>query len=266
MAHSPSSAAGQHPLADPQHRRFLLRKLHSLSGVVPVGAFMVVHLWTNAKALAGQEAFDAAVADITHLPYLPLIEGTILLPLAFHALYGVKLAFEGRANLGGYTYARNWMYTLQRVTGLLAMLFIGYHLWEFRVQKALGAMGTSAFYPTLCAHLSSTVGGIPVVGLVYIFGIAASVFHFANGLWGFCASWGITQSRASQRLAAVAFGVVGLVVFLLGINTTLYFATGARFFVPAASSADRISAPRSCVDLPHPRAAGLDPSRAPSGS
>jgi len=226
---------------------------------------MVFHLWTNAKALQGQEAFDTAVGDINHLPYLPLLEAGILLPLAFHALYGVKLAFEGRPNLGGYTYARNWMYTLQRFSGMVALLFVGYHLWELRIQKALGALGPTAFYPTLCAHMSSTLMGVPLVGLAYVLGIAACVFHFANGLWGFCASWGITQSRASQRLSAVAFGVAGLLVFLLGINTTLYFATGARFFVPASTSSDHAGAPRSCVDLPRPRAA-LAPLVPPSGS
>ena len=33
------------PLFEKSHRPYLLRKLHSLSGVVPVGAFMCFHLW-----------------------------------------------------------------------------------------------------------------------------------------------------------------------------------------------------------------------------
>src|SRR5689334_10700853 len=87
-----SDSANEQSLLAQNRRAFLLRKLHSLSGVVPVGAFMVFHLWTNAKALGGQEPFDAAVRDISHTPYLPILEwGTILLPLLFHAGYGVKL-------------------------------------------------------------------------------------------------------------------------------------------------------------------------------
>lgn len=265
MAPFPSETSGQSPLATPEHRRFLLRKLHSLSGLVPVGIFMVFHLWTNAKALGGQEAFDAAVLEINRLPYLFLMEAMILLPLAFHALYGVKLAFEGRGNLGSYAYARNWMFTLQRFSGLVALLFLGYHLWELRIQKALGALAPSAFYPTLCARLSSTVSGVPVVGLVYVLGVAACVFHLANGLWGFCVSWGFLLTRAAQRRAAFVFGLVGLLVFLLGINTTLYFATGARLFAPGFPSPDR-AAPRSCVDLPRPRAASLAPGRSSLGN
>jgi succinate dehydrogenase / fumarate reductase, cytochrome b subunit len=242
-------APGDNPLADSGHRRFLLRKLHSLSGVLPVGAFMVFHLWTNAKALGGQEPFDQAVGEINHMPYLPFLEAGILLPLAFHAIYGVRLALDARPNLGGYAFARNWMYVLQRATGLVALLFLGYHLWEFRLQKGLGQMAPSAFYPTLCAHLSSTAFGVPIVALVYIIGIAASVFHFSNGMWGFCASWGITVSRRSQRISAAAFGLIGVIVFVLGANTTLYFATGSRFFLPSSTSRDAGAQPRSCADV-----------------
>jgi succinate dehydrogenase/fumarate reductase cytochrome b subunit (b558 family) len=226
----------------------LLRKLHSLSGVVPVGGFMVFHLWTNAKALSGQQPFDAAVSEINHMAYLPVLEAGILVPLAFHALYGIKLAIDGKPNVGAYGYARNWMYVLQRVTGVLSLLFIGFHLWEYRVQKALGLMQPSAFYPTLSAHLSSTTAGVPLVALVYILGIAAACFHFANGLWGFCASWGILLTRRSQRLAGAVFGAVGVLVFLLGANTTLYFATGSRFFFPSSTSQDAAGQPRSSVD------------------
>jgi succinate dehydrogenase/fumarate reductase cytochrome b subunit (b558 family) len=211
-------------------RSFLLRRLHSLSGIFPVGVFLVSHLFTNAKALKGQTSFDHAVADINHLPLLPLLEiFGIFVPLAFHALYGVKLAFEGRVNVARYPYSRNVLYTLQRATGLVAFAFIGWHLWEFRIQKLLGRMSADAFYPTLEAHLSSTYGGFPVLAVVYLVGIAASVVHFANGLFTFCFSWGICVTRRSQRLFAMAFALLGLLVFVMGAQTALYFATGAQF-------------------------------------
>ncbi len=234
-----SSVAHSAPLFAQGHRAFLLRKLHSLSGVVPIGVFLLVHLWTNAKALQGQAAFDGAVGEINHLPYLPIIEiGGIFLPLAFHALYGIKLAFEGSPNVGRYAYSRNWMYTLQRTTGLVAFAFLVFHLAEFRIPKLMGKTTYEAFYPALCAELSSTFHGVPLVAIAYIVGIAASVLHFANGLWGFCFSWGITVSRRSQRLAATAFGLLGLAVFVLGARTAIYFATGARFFSDADASGE----------------------------
>jgi succinate dehydrogenase / fumarate reductase cytochrome b subunit len=242
-----SETSSTKSLFDKSRRPFLLRKLHSLSGVVPVGGFLVFHLWENSLALQGQERFDEMVKGINHMPYLPVLEfGLILLPLAFHALYGIKLALEGKPNVGSYTFSRNWMYTLQRVTGILAFAFIGYHLYELWGQKVMGKLGPDQFYTALCANMSSTVGPVPVVALVYILGIAASVFHFANGLWGFCFSWGITVSRRSQQLAATAFGVVGLILFFVGANTALYFATGARFAIGAPSAG---AGTRTCADI-----------------
>src|SRR4051812_14492872 len=109
----------------------MLRKLHSLTGVLPVGGFLCFHLFENSRALQGQAQFDEAVAGIGHMPFLPVLETIILAPLLFHALYGVKLALEAKHNVGRYTYSRNWMYTAQRVTGLLAFVFIGFHLYEY---------------------------------------------------------------------------------------------------------------------------------------
>jgi succinate dehydrogenase/fumarate reductase cytochrome b subunit (b558 family) len=216
----------------PLRRAFVLRKLHSLSGVVPVGVFLIEHLWTNAKALGGADEFGRAVAEIQALPFLPFIEVFgIFLPLAFHAFYGVVIALGSRANVGTYAYSRNWFYTLQRVSGLLALLFIGWHLYEYRIQKWLFGMSGNAFYDVLGAHLSATVFSVPLMAIVYLLGITVTVFHFCNGLWGFCVSWGITVTRQAQRRVAWLFGALGLALFVLGANTVLYFATGSRLYM-----------------------------------
>jgi succinate dehydrogenase/fumarate reductase cytochrome b subunit (b558 family) len=214
-------------------RAFVLKKLHSLSGIVPVGVFVLEHLWTNSKALQGEEVFTQAVADIQALPYLPLIEiFGIFLPLAFHAIYGVVLALAAKPNVTVYRYARNWLYVLQRASGLVAFVFIGYHLYEYRIQKWLFGMRYGAFYGTLSAHLSSTAASVPWLALFYLVGILAVSFHFANGLWGVLFSWGVTVTRASQRRSAYACAALGVLVFVLGANTVLFFATGTRFYIP----------------------------------
>ena len=53
---------------------FVMRRLHSLSGVVPVGLFLILHLWTNARALAGEDAYTHGVEEIQTIPFLPLVE------------------------------------------------------------------------------------------------------------------------------------------------------------------------------------------------
>ena len=255
-----SRAALSPRLAGKHRRRFLLRKLHSLSGVVPVGVFVVFHLFTNARALHGEVAFSKAIEEIQAIPYLPIVEAVCVLgPLLFHALYGIKLAFEGRPNVATYPFNRNWMYTAQRVTGLLAFAFIVWHLSDYWLKKVTGHLAPEQFYGALCQDLSSAPMGIPVAALAFVFGTAAVVFHLANGLWGFCFSWGITVSRRSQRLSATVFGLLGMIVFLLGANTAIYFATGSRIAVFGTPADSPIARARTCADIQ----AGPDPFGAP---
>jgi succinate dehydrogenase / fumarate reductase cytochrome b subunit len=246
---SASAESTTKPLSDKSHRPYLMRKVHSLTGVVPVGAFMCFHLWENALAQQGQARFDEAVAGINHMPFLPVLEwGLILLPLLYHAGYGVYLALASKPNVGRYTYSRNWMYTLQRVTGLLAFAFILFHLYEYWWQKTAGKLAVEQFYPALCQNMSYALGPVPIIALVYAVGISACAFHFANGLYGFCFSWGITATRRSQRQASTVFGLVGVAVLVLGLSTVVYFATGMR--IPGVSGHDGGHAgARSCVDL-----------------
>ncbi len=226
--------------------RFLLRKLHSLSGVLPVGAFLVEHLWTNASALRGQASFDGAVDEIQKIPALGVIEVFgILLPLAFHAGYGVVLMREAEPNVDRYPLGKNWLYVAQRVTGVITLLFVLWHLWEIRVQKWLFGMATHSFFPVLSAHLSSTWHGVPLLSLFYLIGVGSAVFHFANGLWGFAASWGLVTTRAAMARVRVAGAALGVLMFLVGEATVLYFATGSSPFgepPPAAAPCTSASA------------------------
>lgn len=213
-----------------QGRRFVLRRLHGLSGVVPVGVFLVVHLWTNAKALSGPISFGEAVSEINNLPFLAAIEVFgILLPLAFHALYGVVLALQSKQNVGHYGYSRNWLFMLQRVTGVIAFLFIVVHLKDFRVAKALGAMRHEAFFDELGMLL-----GVRWKALVYLFGTTASIFHFVNGLRTFLWSWGVTISERSQRFTVWACAGLGLGLWLLGASTIVFFSTGGQSLIPTS--------------------------------
>ena len=229
----------------------------------PVGVFLVSHLWTNAKALGGRRAFDGAVRGIHHLPALPLIElFGIFLPLGFHAIYGVKLALDGRPYVGRHPYSKKWLHPLQRATGLVAFAFIAWHLWEFTLKRIVGKMAPEAFYPTLAEHLSSTTAGIPVAAMVYLVGIAATVVHFANGLSTFTFGWRICTTRLSQRVTSVVFGLIGLAMFLIGADTALFFATGARF--PGLFGTSSSAAGENCIVVdPRPATTEMVPPRTP---
>src|SRR5205823_7673927 len=145
MATSPATAAppsssraaiagGVAPLRAGQGYSFLLRRLHSLSGIIPVGAFLVEHiLFSNATAINGPEAYANQVKFLGSLPLVLFLEAFgIWLPIAFHALYGFYIWYRGDSNVVEYPWQGSWMYTLQRYTGGIAVAYIGWHVWHLR--------------------------------------------------------------------------------------------------------------------------------------
>src|SRR3954452_4260022 len=125
---------GVPPLRAGQGHSFLLRRLHSLSGIIPVGAFLFEHiLISNATAINGPEAYANQVKFLGSLPLVVLIEALfICLPIAFHGGYGVYIWLRGESNVADYPWTRNWLYTLQRYTGLIAFAYIGWHVYHTR--------------------------------------------------------------------------------------------------------------------------------------
>jgi succinate dehydrogenase / fumarate reductase cytochrome b subunit len=233
-----------------------LRRLHSLSGVLPVGVFLVVHLWTNASATGGRASFDRAVGGIQAIPGLPFIElFGIALPIAFHALYGVWIALDARANVLRYPHHRNWMFALQRVTGFVAFGFIAFHVAQLRVPKATGALPWTRFYSAL-----QTMLGEPGMFALYLVGVTACVVHFANGLWSFSQTWGIASSPRGSRLAARGALAVGVVLWALGLNTLLHFFWRCGGLLPPPAAQHE----RACrdPDLPAAENSPGDPSPA----
>lgn len=223
-------------------RYFLARRIFSISGFLPVGGFLLIHIYTNTYSLFGREAFNEKVGDIQKLPYLLVIELlAIFAPLLVHALLGFVIVFQARYNTYGYT--RNWMFTLQRVTGVLAFAFICFHLYEYWAQKQLGLMPWESFYDELGQNLAK-----PWKLAIYAVGITATVFHFANGIWNFAVAWGLTITRAAQRRLALVCGVFGVGFWFLSMNIVLNFSTGEPL-VPV-----RIELPSMADDAAEPAA------------
>ena len=58
------------------------------------------------------------------------------------------------------------------------------------------------------------------------------VFHLANGLWGFCATWGVFRSRQTQRWASWSFAALGALFFAGWFTVIYHFATGGATVWP----------------------------------
>lgn len=79
---------------------FYLRRIHSLLGIIPIGAFLVVHLLVNHQATQGAEAFNKASNFMESLPFLIIVEFLfIYIPLLYHGLFGIHIAFTAKKML-----------------------------------------------------------------------------------------------------------------------------------------------------------------------
>lgn len=198
-----------------QDRHFWARRLHSLSGVVPIGAFLFEHMLTNSRALQGKAAYNEAVAWIQSFPYLVWIEILFIgIPILFHAIYGIYIAVTAKPNPVQYPLFRNWMYVLQRVTGIFLFFYICWHVWETRIHVIYDPMVKVNFFDYMAANFQKSW----YVSLQFL-GVLAAAFHFANGLWTFLIVWGVTVSEKSQRLASYACYSVGVLIVIFGIDS-----------------------------------------------
>lgn len=191
--------------------QFLIYRLFSLSGLIPVGAFLVVHLLTNASVLAGPGSFQSRV-DLIHSlgPLLVPIEWAfIFLPMLFHATVGFIIIANGLPNVGSYPYVSNVRYTLQRATGMIAFAYIVWHVMQLHW---LGTpFGGGKFDPHYASSSAAAALQPTVVAILYVIGILSTVFHFANGLWTLGITWGLWTSPAAMRRASwisIAIGIL----------------------------------------------------------
>ena len=206
-------------------KTFVLRKLHQLTGILPLGIFLLEHFYTNSKALTGAGDFNNAVKDLQSIPYILFVEiGGIFIPLIYHAVYGLVITVEARPNNLYYPYARNWFYTIQRITGIILFFFITFHVLNFRfgLVPGLNTQSVAHHIDEAFNIVQREFRMIPIF-IIYMIGITATVWHLANGLWLFLVDWGITIGERAQRLTGYACIAFGLVLLLVGINAAVAF-------------------------------------------
>ncbi|HLO41602.1 MAG TPA: hypothetical protein VK176_11315 [Phycisphaerales bacterium] len=255
---------------------FLLRRLHSLTGIVPIGIFLINHLLTNSSVLWGSFAIkenveggwrEGGVAYFwkevkwinEQIPHLLLIEIALWGAIVFHSVLGVYYAMQGKSNTGRYAYQSNWRYTLQRFSGYIGIFFILYHVgtlrwgWTFLVPG--GTQWSHQFASsTLAASLRGGMEGITAAGfLVSIFYLACVsllVFHFANGLWTAAITWGLTVSQAAQKRWGYACLGLGAAMMLMGWGSVIGYAS----LDPAQTKAleESLAAPKHSAAMVNP--------------
>lgn len=202
---------------------------------MPVGAFLVEHiLFSNATAISGPEAYANQVKFLGSLPLVIFLESLFIwLPIAFHGGYGIYLWLRGKSNVADYPWAGNWLYTSQRYTGLIAFVYIGWHVYHTRFAGI-----------DLHAHPGASFGKVQLElavmwqFLFYVVGLLCACWHFAYGIFLFCAKWGIVSGQRAQRRVLVACVMLFLVMGGVGLASLTKFRSTPQ--QPADESADQL--------------------------
>ncbi len=205
-------------------KTFLLRKVHQVTGIVPLGMFFFVHMFTNSKAMNGAASFDKAVKEIHDIPYLLLIEiFGMFLPLLFHSIYGILISAEAKPNVLNYSYGRNWFYIFQRATGIFLFFFLLFHILNLRFGLIPGlnmtpiAGNADKAFSIIAAEFQLTW-----VLIIYILGVLATAWHLAYGFFLFAVDWGIVIGEKAQKVTLAA--TLGLALMLAGVGVNAAFA------------------------------------------
>jgi len=162
--------------------QFWLRKLHSLSGLLILGSFLLFHFLSPGTNIFKRSNFTQYFI--------------FSIPLIFHSLYGFLIIYEAKPR--GYNSAKNWQYIVQRATGVVIFLYLIFHL---------STLGT----------LSETASN-SIYRTFWILGIIAAVYHLSNGLFGFAIHFGIVVGPKSQRVLSVVSLIVFFLLAVLGLN------------------------------------------------
>jgi succinate dehydrogenase / fumarate reductase cytochrome b subunit len=215
-ARGQKSARGQkavQPLRAGEGHSFFWRKLHSLTGIVPIGAFLVEHIVSNFETWNGPLAYAQQVKFLNGLPLVRVLEWTfIFIPLLYHALYGVYISVRGRNNVNVYPWAGNWGYFTQRVTGFIALFYIGYHVWTQRFSGVHLPTHPGAAFWKVQHELAN-----PWILAFYVIAMVATCWHFAYGVWLFAAKWGITPGNSARKKFGDVCAAGGTALCVMGL-------------------------------------------------
>jgi len=208
-------------LSAEDQRHWILRRLHSLTGLVPIGAFLFFHIFENSYVTHGAEAWWKESEFTRALPFQVVVEAILLwIPISYHAVYGVVITMTADPNVSVYGYERNLQYTLQRITGILALVFILFHFFTTRGWFYLSGVETN--YARMHDFMMN-----PVFLIIYVIGTLSCLYHLTNGIFTFCITWGITVGPRAQTMVNRACVALFLAFSVMAIVTLISFRTPA---------------------------------------
>jgi succinate dehydrogenase / fumarate reductase cytochrome b subunit len=197
-----------------------LRRIHSLTGMIPLGVFLIEHVTVNAFALGGAESFRRAAAALGGIPMLAAIEvAGIALPLVVHTVIGILIATELPERGSPQWPSRREI--AQRATGLLLLPYLIYHVWATRLSPAV-LEGHADLFEIMRKQVSGA-GGLAF----HAIGVVLAAWHLGNGLPGFAERWGFARTQPAARAAARVGSAVSVALAVAGVAALIAFSTAA---------------------------------------
>jgi succinate dehydrogenase / fumarate reductase cytochrome b subunit len=218
------------PLSDPTYQR--LKRLQVWTGALPVGLFLLSHLATNARSIAGAEAFDGVAHAIWRLPFLWAIEIVLIaLPMLLRGL-GIMLGLSPQAAGDARGYPRPWMLLAQRASGFFLVVYVVFHVSATRLSLARLSGDTHLFDMT-----ARTLAHPFMLGF-HSAGVLAAAFHFGNGLPALAGPWGLDRGARGQAQAQRIGLAATIVLSLVGLWALFAFVHPAfRILAPPVAVA-----------------------------
>ena len=173
---------------------FLRARLGSLLAVAPLGVWTVNHLWNNLSAFKGSAAWQADVTEYGHPIAFFFSSLLALLPLALHTVWGIGRLLSVKPNNVKYKYFANVKYTLQRLSAIGVLLFLGAHIWLAFLRPRL-LTGRPEPWSDITHEMHHH---LPTLA-VYLLGTLGVAYHLSNGLHAFTIAWGVVTSRRAHR-------------------------------------------------------------------
>lgn len=214
------------------NRRACPRHYLALTGVA-LGGFLILHIVVNALGFWPSRFQTAVNRNHALGAALPVLEvGLVFLPLAIHAALGTRTLLRERFKFGVEkrhhgSDLRQW---LQRVSAAVLLLFITFHVgtmhrWfggRFDSQNAFDST-SAAIRCFWTARGASSMANI-LLAWFYLLGIAAAVYHLANGISTSADVWDLTPTPSSKSGFWKLCVVVGLGLAAVGLVAWYAFA------------------------------------------
>ena len=200
-----------------EYSYFWVRRLHSIVGVFLVLAFTILYLIPLSSAFGGAKAFNGFMLLFDNVPMIGLFEVLfVIVPLIIHAILALIAVYSSSINVVGYNHYRNWMYALKRITGILLVPFVAYHIFATTLKFAF--TGRHINYSYMQTLLSPAW-----MKVFYGVGIACAIFYLGASVETALFEWGVTVSRRSRDVVSVVMWCIAISLTVWGVKIVLAF-------------------------------------------